>query len=526
MSSRLQSVVALVCTVGLAATLVAQSPAPPAAQTPSGAPARPVAPAWAATMHVEERVTDRFDRDDNGWLNLEERKAAREALAREAAARGPSGRPVPTAGGEPTRPGPKMSPATARTFPGAPAFDSDIVRTFFLEFEDPDWEKALEEFRFTDVDVPARLTVDGQVLDCVGVHYRGASSFLFIAEGRKRSFNLSLDFVHKDQQFGGYRTFNLLNSNGDPTMLKAFLYYHVARQYTPAPRANFAKVVINGEYRGVYVNTQQEDRDFINDWWKTRGGSRWKAPGSPWGRAGLNYIGPNVDDYRKIYEIKGKDDPKAWAALINVCKVLTETPLDRLEPALAPIFDVDAALKFLALESTFINDDGYWIRSSDYNLYLDEKGRIHIYPHDGNEAFYDPPANVRGTAAKGTELDPFIGSDDPEKVLLSRLLAVPSLRTRYLRYIKDMATTWLDWERLGPLARKYQTLIDADVQMDTRKLDWYRGVSWVGGAGPRDHGHARACDADEPEELRRAASGVSAELSGDQGAQVGTAPTA
>ena len=57
--------------------------------------------------------------------------------------------------------------------------------------------------------------------------------------------------------------------------------------------------------------------------------------------------------------------------------------------------------------------------------------------------------------------------------MLNRLLAVPSLRTRYLRYVKDMATTWLDWKQLGPLAAKFQRLIDADVQRDTRKLDSY-----------------------------------------------------
>jgi len=424
-------------------------------------------------MAVEEKATARFDADKSGWLNAVERKTARETLAREAAARGPSGRPAPRAGGEPTRPGPRVSPASVRTFPGAPAFDPDAVRTFFLDFEDPDWEKALEEFRFTDIDLPARLTVDGQVFENIGVRNRGASSFLFIGEGRKRSLNLSLDFVKKDQRFAGYRTFNMLNSNGDATMLKGFLYYHIARQYTPAPKANFAKVVINGEYWGVYVNTQQEDRDFINDWWKTTAGSRWKAPGSPWGKAGLNYIGDNVEDYRKLYEMHSKDDPKAWAALINLCKVLTQTPLDRLERELAPIFDIDAALKFLALENVFINDDGYWVRSSDYNLYLDVKGQFHIYPHDGNEAFFDAPANIRGDAARGTELDPFIGSADPDKVLLSRLVAVPALRTRYLRYVKEMATTWLDWQRLGPLALKYQALIDPDVQADTRKLDSY-----------------------------------------------------
>jgi len=474
MSPRVRTGIAIGIAAGLTATLLAQQAAPPSTPAPGqpGVPPR-VAPAWAATMHVEEKVTARFDRDANGWLNREERHAARATLAKEAAERGPSGRPEPRPGIEPTRPGPRMSPDSVRTFPNVPAFDPDTVRTLFLDFEDADWEKALTDFRFTDVDVPAKLTVDGQVFNNVGIHYRGASSFLFVGEGRKRSLNLSLDFVNKNQRFAGYRTFNLLNSNGDATMLKGVLYFHAAREYTPAPKANFARVVINGEYWGVYVNVQQEDRDFVNEWWKTTAGTRWKAPGNPWAKAGLNYIGENPDDYRKHYEIKGKDDPKAWAALINVCKVLTETPLDRLERELAPIFDVDAALKFLALESVFLNDDGYWIRASDYNLYLDVNGRMHIYPHDGNEAFYDAPPAIRGGAARGTDLDPFIGSEDPDKVLLSRLVAVPALRTRYLRHVRDIATKWLDWDRLGPIARKYQALIDADVRADTRKLESY-----------------------------------------------------
>lgn len=431
------------------------------------------APGWINEIAAHEKASKRFDQDGNGWLDVAERKQARATLADEASKRPPSSRPRPRPGGEPTGPGPQVSPADVQKYPGRPAFDPDIVRTFFLEFEDADWEKALTEFRFTDIELPAKLTVDGQMFENVGVRNRGASSFLFVSEGRKRSLNVKLDFVTKGQAFGGYRTFNLLNSNGDATMLKGFLYFHIAREYTPAPKVNFVKLVINGEYWGVYPNVQQEDKDFINDWWGTTKGNRWKAPGSPWAKAGLNYIGDNVDEYRKLYELHSKDEPEAWTALVQLCKVLTETPLDRLESELTPIFDVDAALKFLALENTFINDDGYWIRSSDYNLYRDLKGRFVIYPHDGNEAFFDLPPHMRHGAPSGTTLDPFAGADDPNKVLLSRLVAVPALRTKYLTYVRDMAAKWLDWERLGPVARKYQALIDADVKADTRKLDSY-----------------------------------------------------
>ena len=55
----------------------------------------------------------------------------------------------------------------------------------------------------------------------------------------------------------------------------------------------------------------------------------------------------------------------------------------------------------------------------------------------------------------------------------SRLLAVPSLRKRYLEYVLDIATNWLDWQKLGAIARQQRDLIDADVKRDTRKLFTY-----------------------------------------------------
>ncbi len=72
---------------------------------------------------------------------------------------------------------------------------------------------------------------------------------------------------------------------------------------------------------------------------------------------------------------------------------------------------------------------------------------------------------------KGVEIDPLVGLGDTGKPLMSKLLAVPSLRTRYLRHVNDIASKWLDWGTLGPLAEKYHDLIADDVRKDTRKLD-------------------------------------------------------
>ena len=453
-------------------------------------------------------VVKQFDRDANGRLNAEERRAAREFLATQPARGfGRGGRGGMLA---PAEPSPKFDAATAQTFPPAVRFyDLGTLRTLFLDFEGADWSDELVAFNDTDVEVPATLRVDGQTYRDVGIRTRGASSFMMVPKDRKLSLNVTIDFVRGSQNLQGYQTLNLLNANGDPTYLRGVLYLQAAREYLPAPEANYVRVVMNGEDRGIYVNVEQVNRPFLERWYKTTGGARWKVPGSPGGRGGLEYLGDDVSAYRRIFDIRTKDDPKAWEALVNLTKVLNETPLDRLEAALTPILDVDEALRFLALENVFVNSDGYWVRASDYNLYLDPAGRFHVLPHDVNEAFpsgrgrggFGPPPpgaagpppgapgapdvgrpggpgrggrGGRGGMMEGSvDLDPLVGLNDTTKPLRSRLLAVPVLRERYLAHVRTIATKWLDWTTIGPLATRYQALIAADVKADTRKLDSY-----------------------------------------------------
>lgn len=71
------------------------------------------------------------------------------------------------------------------------------------------------------------------------------------------------------------------------------------------------------------------------------------------------------------------------------------------------------------------------------------------------------------------ELDPLVGLDDPRKPLRSRVLAVPALRQRYLHCVYQIARDGLDWQRLGPVAEGFHSLIDAQVQIDTRTLAPY-----------------------------------------------------
>jgi hypothetical protein len=445
--------------------------APPAfGQGPPVGGAPPTAAARGGRVIVggalpEIQLVTRFDKDGDQRLDAAERKAAREYLAANPQLR-TGGAPRTGRSAGPATPGQKLSPADVKAYPGVPLFDSKTLRTVFLEFEDTDWEREMVEFYRTDVEVPAQLTVDGKSYLGVGVHFHGNNSFTAVPDGFKRSLTLSLDFVHPAQELEGYSGLHLLNANQDPTFVRSMLYLEVARDYLPAPKANFVRVVINGENWGVYVNQQAFNKDFLRDAFKTTKGTRWKSPNNSVG-GGFRYLGEDVALYRRWYDIKSKDDPKAWSDLVRLCRVLHETPPDKLEKALAPLLDVNGALKFLALDNVLINNDGYWNDGSDFDIYQDEKGRFHLVPYDVNEGFR---ASGAGRGGRGVQLDPFATISDTNKALLHKLLAAPALRARYLGYIRDIAEKWLDWKKLGPIVAKYQALIAADVAADTRKL--------------------------------------------------------
>jgi hypothetical protein len=461
---------------------------------------------WKA---VFQKWSSEWDSEKGGGLTEEELRRGLDSVLPPPRFDGGGGGPGfrPGSNQPPPEPGPRLSPADVRSYPDAPLYDVSTLRTFFFEFETPDWEKELADFHDTDVEVPAKLTVDGKTYRDVGVHFRGMSSFMMVGEGRKRSMNVAIDFAHKEQSLGGYRTLNLLNSHDDATFLRLVLFSQIAREYIPAPKANHVRVVINGESWGVYVNAQQFNKDFVKEWFDTSKGTRWKVPGSPGGRGSLAYLGDDAEQYKRIYEIKSKDNDRSWQDLIHLSKVLNETAPEDLEQALSPLLDIDGALRFLALDNVLVNNDGYWIRTSDYSIYQDEKGRFHVLPSDANETFVMPggpgfgrgpggPGGPRGgregqgargpggagggggpgglgvgPRINGVELDPLHAANDQGKPLISKLLAVPSLRARYLAYVREIAEKHLDWQKLGPIVRSYESLIAADVEADTRKLD-------------------------------------------------------
>lgn len=438
-----------------------------------------------------------FDTDGDGLLNNDERAIARAAIAAEQADRPRRGGRPPGFLGQtsaPPTPGRSVTADEVQHFPGTvDLYDIHALRTVFLEFENQDWEAEMTDFYRTDITVPAKMVVDGKEYDDVGVGFRGNSSFFTVDPGYKRSLSISINAKHRNQRLYGYRTLNLLNSHADPSFVREAMFTYVARNYLPTYKVNFVHVVINGQSWGVYVNSQQFNSDFTNDFFDDRGGARWKFPAGRNAAAGaLVYLGPNKDAYRGA-QLKTPEVNDAWQNLIELCRRLKETPTDRLDTDLDDILNVDRALWFLALDNLLIDGDGYLSRASDYCIYQDSNGRFHLLHYDSNETFRNaggggPGVRLPTAPGSGANLDPFVFATPETRDLadrpLVRLLDNPRLRMRYAAHVRTILDDWIGWDQLGPLYRQLTALIDKEVKLDTRKLYSYEQFA-SGGGGER-----------------------------------------
>ena len=423
-----------------------------------------------------EKIVNRFDTNKDGRLDDVERKAARNYIHE---SRGTTGASRPEGSTSPdTTHEDDLKVSRAAQPDGDPGlYDAKTLRTLYLRFHDADWYEQLGDFYRTDVDVPADLIVDGKLYQSVGVRFRGSSSY-FTVQNEKKSFNIAVDYGDDKQRLYGYKTLNLLNGHSDPSFLREILYSRIATNYIPAPKANFVKLVINGESWGIYVNSQQFNKDFLDEWFGTKDGVRWKVP--PGRSSGLLYNGDKPSAYQQAYQLKtrAEEAPNAWQDLINLCRVLEITPDDQLESALSAVLNIDRALWFLALDNVVIDNDGYFSRASDYAIYQDPMGRFHLLPHDSNETFrFAGGGGPNSWQTDGQMLSPVSQENDTMRPVISRLLAIPHLRARYLAHVRTIVNEWLDWDVLQPIITEYQSLVDAEVKADDKKLYAYEAFA-------------------------------------------------
>jgi hypothetical protein len=348
------------------------------------------------------------------------------------------------------------------------------VHNVKLEFTQPDYWTLLENNYDSGIDLLATCWIDGIKYDSVGVRFKGQTSFLR-NDTEKKSFNITLDYLIDGQDVDGYNTFNLNCGWEDNTSMKEVLYNNIGHNYYMSLKANYVGLEINGVNWGPYQNIQQFDSNYIKEWYLSNDGTIWRAErigqGGPdsgrfgVGRSTLNYNGPDSSDYNLDYVLKRTEQAAPWAGMIAACDVLNNEPLATLEAALSQVLDIDKACWFLAHENVFADDDGYINKGgSDYYVYYEaETGRIVPMEYDGNSVLGD----------RAIAWAPFFREANANFPLINRLLAVPSIRQRYLAHVRVILNDYFTPGYADPKIDIWADLIDAMVQDDPKKFYTY-----------------------------------------------------
>lgn len=339
-------------------------------------------------------------------------------------------------------------------------YDPAVLRTFAITFHDANWLALLRANYASETNILADVTVDGTTYPDVGVRIRGNTSYTALPAGSEKfSLKLEMDFVDPDQELLGYDTINLNNGFHDPTFSREVVYNNYVAQFIPNPRANHALVTLNGQNWGVYANVQQPDKRMLRDYFANADGLRIRCANRPNG-PGLAYNGPNASGYTD-YEIQadgGLADP--LGALIAVANSLSNESLANW-PAIDLAFAIDPSIWSVVLENLLTDDDSYVNKGCDFMTYRDPiDGRMHLLQRDANETF---------TQATWAPTRNFTAVNKP---LLSRVLAVPELRQRFMAHYRTVRQD-LDWAYFGPRFTAQRNLIDAAVQADPKKLYTY-----------------------------------------------------
>ncbi|MFN0036395.1 MAG: CotH kinase family protein [Saprospiraceae bacterium] len=352
-------------------------------------------------------------------------------------------------------------------------YDESTLRDFHLWFAQPDYWQQLKNNYPSKTDLPATMVVEGDTFFNVGVRFKGQTSYSQTQNSDKKSFNITMDYAVAGQDLDGYSTLNLNNCFEDASFMREVSYLHQIRRHIPAARANYVRLFINGTSWGIYPNVQQLDGDYLKEWFFSNDGTRWRADrpaggggggGPMWGdgTAGLNYLGADTALYKVHYTLKTANKPNPWDDLVNVCKVLNTTPLSNLETEMAEVLDLDRTLWFLASEIAFSDDDSYVFKGRmDYYLYWDpETQRMTPLEFDGNSVMKNNAVNW-GVFYNETKVN---------YPLLNRLLAVPSIRQRYLAHFRTLVADEMNTTEFNALVDQYDAVINAGVQTDTKKL--------------------------------------------------------
>lgn len=330
---------------------------------------------------------------------------------------------------------------SSQTFPiSSPSFGPTYLQNevavieIFLEAED--WDYILHpDNQLSYIEHPATFIytseeVSDTVYD-VGFRLRGNTS----RAAAKKSFKVSMNTFEEGRKWNGLEKLNLNGEHNDPSMMRSRMVWEFMRsQEMVAPRYSHVKLYVNGEYRGLYLNLEHVDENFLARRFENPTGRLWKCTYP----ADLSYNGSDGDDYMyphpwddtRVYDLtrggtgmNGEPTGEDYHAIATLATILHEVSTENLPCEIEQIFDVSAFLKLAALEILVGHWDNYFGNMNNYYLYeRPEDGKLMMFSYD-----VDNTLGVQWWGDYSTQ-NPFDYSPSDFRPLYDRLMEVEEYR--------------------------------------------------------------------------------------------------
>lgn len=359
--------------------------------------------------------------------------------------------------------------SSATLFAEQPQFEDfykpDKVQTVHLKIEDSDWQRMMEALP-KRIYVPASFQWRDVSFKKVAIRFKGNSSSN-PRQPFKRSFLIKFDKYDEAARFLGSKRVSFDNGIQFGSLFSEPIVTEILRaEGLKTHRANYAKLHINGEYRGVYVNVERIDDVFLEQHWPGSGGPLYKVdeggPGS-----NLQLISEDAAAYKRAFEPKN-DEAKAEAArLVDLIRVINQAPAEGFAKRLASQWETDDFLKVTAIllcSGAFDQLTGW--NTHNYYLYRDRKtARWNYLPWDLDVGFSEVAfGRIRVLDDWHAAWPvPRTGSPNP---LLERVLADPVLLKAYRETAERILEKHFKPEHLEKILDAKYDLIREDLKTD------------------------------------------------------------
>jgi hypothetical protein len=349
-------------------------------------------------------------------------------------------------------------------------YDVGTIQDIQIKFEQENWRYILDSLRFNGDNVLiGDVTLNGKRYEDAGVRYRATRSFQ--PGSLRNGLDIWLNFVDQNTNYQGYTSITLSSALRDPSMVREVLGFEIARSYMPAPKANYARVTINGKLYGLFVNLETVDAGFVERHLAETGGMMYRCtvksdskatPGCRSNIFGSLQVDNTAECYRQNYELVYG---QGYDPLINLARTLRDQPQE-----ISNVLHIDRTLWMLAFNNVMLNLNSYTGQhSSNYFLFRSKTGQFTPILWDFNLAFGAYKNTGIGSDLKPNavvQLDPLLHAQYAERPLISQLLSNELYKKMYLSHVVALTKDFLTNGRYETRAKELQALIRPDLAKD------------------------------------------------------------